>query len=56
MMGMMSEIRKQMDEIEQLDAKYAPFAVKVRELTRGFAPKGHDKDEKIVALVEGDLA
>jgi signal transduction histidine kinase/CheY-like chemotaxis protein len=46
MMGMMSQIRKQMDEIEQLDPKYAPFAIKVRELARGF------EDEKIVVLVE----
>jgi signal transduction histidine kinase/DNA-binding NarL/FixJ family response regulator len=44
--GMMSDIRKQADEIEQLDTKYAPFAVKVRELARAF------EDEKIVALLE----
>jgi hypothetical protein len=50
MMGMMSEIRKQMDELEQLDAKYAPFALKMRELARDF------EDEKILALVEGYLA
>ena len=43
---MMSDIRKQMDHLEQLDAKYAPFANKLRELARGF------EDEKIVALVE----
>ncbi len=47
--GMMSDIRKQMDHLEQLDAKYAPFANKLRELARGF------EDEKIVALVEGYL-
>ena len=29
-----------------MDAKYAPFANKVRELARGF------EDEKIVALIE----
>jgi signal transduction histidine kinase len=46
MLGMMSEIRKQLDEIEQLDGKYAPFAHKLRELAAGF------EDEKIVALVE----
>jgi hypothetical protein len=50
MRGIMSEIRKQMDEIEQLDAKYAPFALKVRELARGF------EDEQIVALVEEYLS
>jgi hypothetical protein len=46
MLGMMRSIRKLADEIEQLDAKYAPFAIKVRELARGF------EDEKILALVE----
>ena len=50
MLGMMSQIRKQMKEIEQLDAKYTPFANKVRELARGF------EDEQIMALVEGYLS
>ena len=49
MLGMMSQIRKQMKKIEQLDANYAPFANKVRELARGF------EDDKIVALVEEHL-
>jgi CheY-like chemotaxis protein len=48
-MGMMSQIRQELDKIEQLDAKYAPFALKLRELARGF------EDEKILALVEGYL-
>jgi len=50
MLGMMSKIRKQLDEIEQLDQKYAPFANKVRELARRF------EDDKIVALVEQYMA
>jgi signal transduction histidine kinase/DNA-binding NarL/FixJ family response regulator len=45
-LGKMTEIRQQLEHIEQLDAKYAPFALKVRELARGF------EDEKILALVE----
>ena len=45
----MSEIRKQMHQLEQTDAKYAPFATKVRELAQGF------EDEKIVTLVENYL-
>jgi CheY-like chemotaxis protein len=49
-LGMMSKIRKQMEQLEQLDAKYAPFALKVRELARAF------EDEQIVALVEGYMA
>ncbi|MGB0386083.1 MAG: ATP-binding protein [Ardenticatenaceae bacterium] len=44
--GMMSRIRKQADQIEQLDAKYAPFAQKVRQLAREF------EDDEIAALVE----
>jgi CheY-like chemotaxis protein len=50
MLGLMSDIRKQMDQLEQLDAKYAPFANKVRELAKGF------EDEQIVALVEEYLS
>ena len=49
MLGMMSQIRKQMDNIEQLDSQYAPFADKVRKFARLF------EEEKIVALVEGYL-
>lgn len=48
--GMMSEIRKQMDELEQLDAKYVSFANKLRDLAKRF------EDEKIVALLEDYLA
>ena len=49
MLGMMSQIRKQMDKLEQLDSQYAPFADKVRKFARVF------EEEKIVALVEGYL-
>ncbi len=48
-LGKMSQIRKQMKEIEQVDAKYTPFANKVRELVWGF------EDDKILALVEEHL-
>jgi len=44
--GMMSRIRKQADKIEKIDAKYVPFAEKVRQLARDF------EDDEIVALVE----
>ena len=49
MLGMMSQIRKQMTQIEQMDGNYAPFAKKVRELARGF------EEDKIIALVQGYL-
>ena len=49
MLGMMSQIRKPLDEIEQLDANYIPFVAQVRELARRF------EDEKIVAFVAGYL-
>ena len=48
-LGMMIKIRKQLDNIEQMDAKYVPFVKKVRELARAF------EDEKIAALVEQHL-
>ena len=46
MFGMMRKIGKQTEEIEQMDAKYAPFAKKVRELAGAF------EDEKVLALLE----
>jgi CheY-like chemotaxis protein/anti-sigma regulatory factor (Ser/Thr protein kinase) len=48
-LGMMSGIRKQAAHLEELDAKYAPFAKKLLELARGF------EDEKILALIEQQL-
>lgn len=45
-LGMMSQIRKKVKHIEELDAKYAPFANKIRQLALAF------EDEKILKLVE----
>ena len=46
LLGKVSDIRKWAAHIEQLDAKYAPFANQVRQLAQAF------EDEKIVTLVE----
>ncbi|MGB0387052.1 MAG: response regulator [Ardenticatenaceae bacterium] len=48
-LGKISALRKRVAYIEKLDANYAPFAKKVRQLVRGF------DDEKILELVEGYL-
>ena len=46
MFGQISAIRERAAQIERLDAKFAPFAAKVRTLARNF------EDEEILALVE----
>jgi len=44
-LGRISDIRKWIAHIEQLDQKYADFANKVRQLARAF------EDDKIVAQI-----
>lgn len=48
-LGKISALRKRLIFIENLDASYAPFAYKVRQLARGF------DDDQIVALVDAYL-
>jgi len=48
-LGKMSRLREQADRIEAMDARYAPFAEKLRELIKVFA------DKQIVEWVDGYL-
>ncbi len=49
MMGSMRRIRNKAAELENLDAKYIPFARKLQTLVRGF------KDEELLALIRQHL-
>ncbi|QTA91632.1 ATP-binding protein [Desulfonema magnum] len=49
MMGSMRRIRNKAAELENLDAKYVPFARKLQTLVRGF------KDEELLALIKQHL-